>query len=221
MEVSSTRGTQLANSELNTQALHKGQDSELKEAKGDAKPEAKELSKTEQRALDLEKSKEQREKQKLSSEDAASIKASIQANSNAMIFGSALIQGSFGGGFSGGGFSSIFSADFDASIRAMGYEGKPLSELSKNEAKELVSEDGFFGVDKTAQRIADFVINGAGGDEEKLKAGREGMLRGFEDAKKMLGDSMPDISKETMKKATEMVDKAISNLGFSIIDQKA
>ncbi|NCD12016.1 MAG: hydrogenase, partial [Epsilonproteobacteria bacterium] len=36
----------------------------------------------------------------------------------------------------------------------IGYTGKPLSELSQSEASELVSEDGFFGIAQTSERIA-------------------------------------------------------------------
>ena len=46
----------------------------------------------------------------------------------------------------------------------IGYNGKPIAELSQDEAAELVSEDGFFGIAKTSERIANFVINGAGDD---------------------------------------------------------
>ncbi len=46
-------------------------------------------------------------------------------------------------------------------------ENTPISELSADEATALVQEDGYFGIDKTSQRIIDFVIKGAG--EHQLK----------------------------------------------------
>jgi hypothetical protein len=54
-----------------------------------------------------------------------------------------------------------------------------------------------------------------------MRAGREGMLQGFKEAEKMWGGKLPDISQQTMAKATEMVDKAMSDLGFSILDKQA
>ncbi|WP_211436389.1 hydrogenase-4 component G [Campylobacter mucosalis] len=95
---------------------------------------------------------------------------------------------------------------------AIGYTGKPLNELSKDEAAELVSKDGFFGVDKTTERIANFVIMGSGDDIEKLKAGRDGMIRGFKEAEKMWGGKLPQISQDTMQKSIEAVDKRIAEL---------
>jgi len=110
---------------------------------------------------------------------------------------------------------------FQSFLKDIGYEGKPIAELSQDEAAALVSKDGIFGVKKTSERIAQFVIAGAGGDEDLLRAGKEGMLKGFKEASDMLGKGLADISKETMKAATEMVDKEMTRLGYSVLDQKA
>lgn len=100
----------------------------------------------------------------------------------------------------------------------IGYNGKPIAELSQDEAAELVSEDGFFGISKTSERIANFVVNGAGDDLEKLQAGRSGMLQGFKEAEALWGEKLPEISYTTMEKALAMVDKRISELGGSVLD---
>lgn len=102
----------------------------------------------------------------------------------------------------------------------IGYKGKPIGELTQGEAKALVADDGFFGIAQTSQRIADFVIGGAGDDVEKLKAGRSGMLQGFKDAEGVWGGKLPEISYTTMQKAVEMVDKRLSELGGSVLDTK-
>ena len=107
------------------------------------------------------------------------------------------------------------------SLADIGYSGKPIGDLTQEEAKELVSEDGFFGVAKTSQRIADFVLMGAGDDIEKLKAGREGILRGFKEAEELWGGKLPDISYETINKSVEMIDKRLAELGASIINENA
>jgi hypothetical protein len=105
------------------------------------------------------------------------------------------------------------------SLADIGYTGKPIGDLTQDEAKELVSEDGFFGVTKTSERIANFVLNGAGDDVEKLKAGREGILRGFKEAEELWGGKLPDISYETINKSVEMIDKKLAELGVNIIDE--
>ena len=106
-------------------------------------------------------------------------------------------------------------------LKSIGYEGKPIQELSQDEAKALIAEDGFFGVAKTSDRIADFVLEGAGDDVEKLKAGREGILRGYNQAEKAWGGNLPDISKETLEKALEKVDKKLASLGVNVLEQNA
>jgi hypothetical protein len=104
--------------------------------------------------------------------------------------------------------------DFDA----IGYTGKPISEMTPEEAKELVGEEGFFGVNQTAKRLSDFVLSGGGDDVERLKAGREGIIKGFEEAEKIWGEKLPDISYQTLEKALEEIDKRIEELGANVID---
>lgn len=103
----------------------------------------------------------------------------------------------------------------------IGYEGKPIADLSQDEAKALVADDGFFGITQTSQRIADFVLNGAGDDVEMLQAGREGILRGFDEAEEMWGGKLPDISYETINKAVEQIDAKLADLGASVLDTNA
>lgn len=100
----------------------------------------------------------------------------------------------------------------------IGYTGTPIGELSQEEAQELVSEEGFFGIAQTSERIAMFVINGAGDDVEKLQAGRKGMLQGFAEAEALWGEKLPEISYTTMQKALEMVDARISEYGGNVLN---
>lgn len=156
--------------------------------------------------------------EKLSKDEVLEIKEQIKQNSNAIAFNSASIQGAVASKKNN--FKEEYE-DFQTFLKDIGYDGKPIAELSKEEAAELVSEDGFFGISQTSQRIADFVINGAGGDEDRLRAGREGMIQGFKEAEEMWGGELPEISQKTMARAIEMVDKAMYDLGFSVLDQEA
>ncbi|MEA1920210.1 MAG: hypothetical protein U9N52_10245 [Campylobacterota bacterium] len=108
---------------------------------------------------------------------------------------------------------------FESFLGSIGYDGTPIAELSQEEAAALVSDDGFFGIDQTAERIANFVIQGSGGDESMMRAGREGILKGFEEAEAMWGGELPDISYKTIEKATQMIDEAMHDLGYSIMDE--
>ena len=156
--------------------------------------------------------------QKLSKEEVSEIREQIKENTNAMAFNSALVQGGFSK--QNESFEKQYE-EFQSFLQEIGYSGKPIAELSKEEATELISEDGFFGIEKTSQRIADFVINGAAGDEDRFRAGREGMIQGFKEAEAMWGGELPEISQKTMQKAIELVDKAMYDLGFSIINEEA
>jgi len=155
--------------------------------------------------------------EKLSKDEATEIRAKISENANAMMLKSVNVQGTLVSKEID--FNEAYG-DFQGFLSDIGYNGKPIAELSQDEAAALVSEDGFFGITQTSERIAGFVIAGAGGDEDMLRAGREGMLQGFKDAEKMWGGELPEISQKTMQAALEMVDKEMHSLGFSILNQE-
>jgi len=110
--------------------------------------------------------------------------------------------------------------EFQAFLEGIGYGGKPIAELSQDEAAALVSDEGLFGVSKTADRIADFVLSGAGDNEELLRAGRAGILQGFKEAEQLWGGKLPDISYQTIDKAVETIDKRMHELGLPIIKEE-
>lgn len=105
--------------------------------------------------------------------------------------------------------------------KSIGYFGKDISSLSQNEASDLVSENGFFGITNTANRIADFVINGSGGDLEKLQIGKEGVLNGFKEAERMWVDKLPEISQQTIQKTLAAIDQQIAKLGGNVLNVQA
>jgi hypothetical protein len=92
---------------------------------------------------------------------------------------------------------------------------------SPEEAMEMTGEGGYWGIEKTAARLAEFVLSGAGDDLEKLKAGREGIIKGFQEAEKLWGTSLPEISYKTLEKSLSPIDERINELGGSIIDVQA
>ena len=98
------------------------------------------------------------------------------------------------------------------SLSSIGYNGKPITELNQSEAKELVSENGFFGVTQTAQRVSSFVVGLANGNVEALQEARHGIIQGFEEAEDMWGGELPAISYETQEKTLEIVDAKIAEL---------
>lgn len=136
---------------------------------------------------------------------------------------------SFGNFGSQSGILGILSSDANKAtsilsqidFASIGYTGKNILAMDKSELNALVSEDGFFGVENTASRIADFVISGAGDDLAKLQKGFEGMKQGFAQAEKIWGDKLPQISQDTIDKAIEKVSARIKELGGNAVDMNA
>jgi len=155
--------------------------------------------------------------EKISVDEAKEIREQISQNANAIMFKSTSVQANLLD--SKDDFASNYE-DFQTFLSDIGYDGKPIAELSQEEAAELISEDGIFGIKQTSERIANFDINGAGGGEDRFRAGREGMLLGFKQAEEMWGGELPEISQKTMAKAIEMVDMAMHEAGFSILNQE-
>lgn len=155
--------------------------------------------------------------QKLTDDQVKELKAEVQRSTNAYTFKENAVQHNI---FGVQGDSTKEYEGFTTFLKDIGYEGKKLSEISQSEAEELVSEDGIFGIKQTSERIANFVINGSGGDEDMMRAGREGMIEGFKQAEELWGGELPEISQQTMQKSIEMVDKAMHDLGYSILNSE-
>jgi hypothetical protein len=109
-------------------------------------------------------------------------------------------------------FLSGKQSESGMSLENIGYTGKPITELSPDEAKELVSDEGFFGITQTSDRVANFVFNFAGDDLELLQKGREGVVQGFEEANKLFGGQLPEISHKTQERTLALIDEKINSL---------
>lgn len=64
-------------------------------------------------------------------------------------------------------------------------------------AKEEISEDGYWGVKQTSERIFDMAVALSGGDEEKMNKMLDAFKKGYEQATKAWGRELPDISSQT------------------------
>lgn len=106
-------------------------------------------------------------------------------------------------------------------LTTLQYNGKPLSELSPEQAQVLIAEDGYFGVTQTAERISEFVLSGSNDNLERLQAGRQGVQKGFQEAEEAWGGKLPEISYQTFNKALEIIDARIKELGGALVDVRA
>lgn len=75
------------------------------------------------------------------------------------------------------------------------------------EAKEDVSEDGYYGVEATAQRMVDFAKALSGGNPAKAELLRNAFLDAYDQATEAWGDELPEISKKTKERTIELFDE--------------
>lgn len=79
-------------------------------------------------------------------------------------------------------------------------------ELTPEAAQKLVADDGYWGVEQTSSRIVEFALNLAGKDPALLDKIREGVMKGFEMAKRDFGGELPEISQKTIDAVTKKLD---------------
>ena len=77
---------------------------------------------------------------------------------------------------------------------------------TKAQAKEDISEDGYWGVKKTSQRLFDFASALAGDDVDKMKDMQKAMEKGFKQATKTWGRELPEISRNTLSAANKLFE---------------
>ena len=77
---------------------------------------------------------------------------------------------------------------------------------TKAEAQEAISEDGFWGVKNTSQRIFDFASALAGDDPEKMKKFQAAVEKGFSQAEDAWGGSLPSICGDTHEAVNKLFD---------------
>ncbi len=86
-----------------------------------------------------------------------------------------------------------------------------LEEINQKEALKLVADDGYFGVEKTSERIVSFATGIAGGDTSRLDAIRKGVEKGFQEAMDAFGGWLPEISHATLDAVMIKLDKWASS----------
>jgi len=82
---------------------------------------------------------------------------------------------------------------------------------TKAQAQKDISEDGYYGVKQTSQRLFDFAQALAGDDVDKMKEMQKAMEKGFKQATKTWGRELPSICKETMNAANKLFEDYYSS----------
>lgn len=77
----------------------------------------------------------------------------------------------------------------------------------QEKAKADIAEDGYWGVEKTSDRIVDFAKALANDDPSKADKMIEAFKKGFEQATKTWGKELPEISKNTYQAVLDKLDQ--------------
>lgn len=78
-----------------------------------------------------------------------------------------------------------------------------VTEAAKLQAQEDISENGYWGVEQTSQRILDFAKALSGGDVSKADLLLDAFKKGYEEATGAWGKELPEISKKTYEAVEE------------------
>ena len=92
----------------------------------------------------------------------------------------------------------IANSDEDDSIWKFLAKGDfTVDAATKAQAQEDISENGYWGVKQTSDRILDFAKALAGDNPDKLEQMRSAFEKGYKQTEKTWGGELPDISKQT------------------------
>lgn len=87
---------------------------------------------------------------------------------------------------------------------------------TKADAQAAISEDGYWGVAKTSQRIFDFAQALAGDDPEKMKEMQAAVEKGFKQAEEAWGGSLPAICGDTHSAIGKLFDDYYAQRGVAV-----
>lgn len=86
---------------------------------------------------------------------------------------------------------------------------------TKAQAQADIAEDGYWGVSQTSQRILDFATALTGGDPDKIEEMRAAFEKGYKQAEKTWGGSLPEISQKTYDAVMKGFDKLAEEAGLT------
>jgi len=85
-------------------------------------------------------------------------------------------------------------------------------EITPGQARELISEDGYYGVEKTSDRIVQFAISLSGDDPSRLQEIKAAIEKGFQMAAEAMGGTLPDISTQIHDAVMDKLDAWVNGI---------
>lgn len=92
-------------------------------------------------------------------------------------------------------------------IKALASGELKVDSATAAQAKEDISEDGYWGVKQTSDRIFDFAKALSGGDNDKMQKMLEAFKKGYEKATGAWGKELPSICKDTYDAVEKKFDE--------------
>ena len=77
---------------------------------------------------------------------------------------------------------------------------------TRDAAKAATAEDGYWGVQQTSERFIKYAKALTGGDPAKAEAMREAFQKGYKEAEKAWGGSLPELSQKTYDATMKLFD---------------
>ena len=78
-----------------------------------------------------------------------------------------------------------------------------IDEAVQLQAQAAIADDGYWGVEQTADRILEFAKAISGGDPAKIELLRDAFIEGFKAAEAAWGGTLPDISSKTFERVMQ------------------
>ena len=78
---------------------------------------------------------------------------------------------------------------------------------TRAEAQRLISEDGEYGIENTANRLFEFAKAVSGNDKTKINELKSAIEKGYKAAEKAFGGELPEICKKTLERTMEKLDQ--------------
>jgi hypothetical protein len=75
-----------------------------------------------------------------------------------------------------------------------------------DEAKDSISEDGYWGVNQTSDRLVSMAIALSGGDTDKADEMMAAIEKGYKQATKSWGEDLPQLCQDTMEATRQKMD---------------
>lgn len=93
-----------------------------------------------------------------------------------------------------------------------------VDEAAKAKAQELISEDGYYGVKQTSERLFDFASALAGDDEDLMKKMQDAIKDGYKAATKAWGRDLPEISKKTLEATDKLFEDYYASKKETVVE---